>query len=136
MKKINYFFEKSHLLLVYVVMSFVVFFIFFSMLHFLGNDLGGSGWIVTMKFSLIMGAIISLPVTAMISSGRKNTKFWDEAKIVEDKIEEAETKDKLRVLYDEDVKKLSNMAFGHPQYAEIKKFRAIILTKAKYVKEA
>lgn len=134
MKKLNTFFEKSHLLLVvYPVMTSVVFIMFFTMFHFLGNDLG-SGWVVTLKCSLIMGFIIGAPVTAMVSMGRKNTKFWDEAKIVEDKIEKADTQDELRVLYDEDVKRLSNMAFGHPQYAELKKFRAIILTKAKYVK--
>lgn len=133
MKTPNHFFDKAHIMIVYLVMSLINFIIFFCMIHFVAHDLGHS-WVATLKFSLVTSALMGFVYTYLIWMSRKNGKFWDDAKILEDKIEQASTQKELENLYDNDLKKLHNNAFGAPQYSELKKFKAIILTKAKYVK--
>lgn len=97
-------------------------------------DNGTINFIVTIKISIAMGAITGLMFTLMQSMIRRSNLFWDNAKILEDKAEKAETKAELKELFDNDFKELKRMSQGQPHYSEIARLYAIINTKYKCIK--
>lgn len=137
MKKINTFFDKASLLLVYPVLSAIIFVIAFCTFYFFAEHIGstlGQNVIILLKISAVMSAMMGIPFTGLVYMGRKSAEFWQAAKVLEEKIDKAETQKELQSLYDNDLKELRRKASGAPHYSETKKLTAIILTKAKYVK--
>lgn len=137
MKKLNYFFDKANLLLVYLVMSAVVFIMAVGTFYFLGEYVGsslGKNVIILLKVSGAMGAIMGIPTTCMVYLSRKSAEFWAESKVVGEKIDKAETDLELSKIWDTDLKALSRKASGTPHYYEVRRLKTIIETKAKYVK--
>ena len=119
MKKINHFFDKTNLLLVYPVMSAVVFVMAFCTFYFLGEYVGsslGTNLIITLKISGVLGVIMGLPITCLVYLGRKSAEFWAESKIVAEKIDKAETDLELSKIWDTDLRALSRKANGTPHY--------------------
>lgn len=137
MKKLNKFLDKASLWKVYIfgfiTMTIMCFIIWCLMDKFI-LDNGTINFIVTIKISIAMGAITGLMFTLMQSMIRRSNLFWDNAKILEDKAEKAETKAELKELFDNDFKELKRMSQGQPHYSEIARLYAIINTKYKCIK--
>ena len=133
MKAYNYFFDKAHFLLVYIVMSFVISVMAFSMIYFLGAEID---IVITLKIALIMGAAMGLGFTSIVFMSRKSDEFWREFGELEKKVEKAETYEEVKSLHNEDLNKVWSKASGHPHYSELKRLKAILVTKSKYVTKA
>jgi len=137
MKKLNKFLDKASLWKVYIfgfiTMTIMCFIIWCLMDKFI-LDNGTINFIVTIKISIAMGAITGLMFTLMQSMIRRSNVFWDNAKILEDKADKAETKAELKELFDNDFKELKRMSQGGPHYSEIARLYAIINTKYKCIK--
>jgi hypothetical protein len=136
MKKINNFFDKANLLLVYPVMATFVSIITFFSLIILGRAVGAPEQpdIILIKISLLMGLMMGLPVTAMIYMMRKSAEFWKMAEEVGKKVDDAETKDELRHIMDNEFVELRKRSGGGIHYTELRRLVAIMTTKAKYIK--
>jgi hypothetical protein len=82
----------------------------------------------------LTGILFGLMFMLMFSMMRKSTKFWDYAKIVEEIIDKAETKDELGSIYKGEFQSLIELAQGGPHQYELKRQYAIMQTKYKYAK--
>ena len=134
MKAYNYFFDKVNLLIVYLVTVLAISLIGFSGFYFIvGTELGMIG---ALKISLILGAIMGLAFTGMVYMSRKSDEFWREFGELEKKVEKAETYEEVKSLHNEDLKKVWSKASGLPHYSELKRLKAILVTKSKYVTKA
>jgi hypothetical protein len=83
-------------------------------------------------------AMISLPLagllTLMNSMDNSSSAFWKYADNVEKLIENAETKDELRNIYNNEFQRLVKMQMGRPHTTMIVKLDSILKTKYKYIK--
>ena len=135
MKKINNFFDKAPLWEIYIFGVVFTGGFTFCLFEFLptSNSINPLTTIINIRISLILGLIFGLMITLMVSMMRKSTKFWDLAKILEDKIDLSETKESLDDIYNNDFQILKESGQGHPHYNEIKRLYTIMKTKYKYV---
>ena len=83
--------------------------------------------------SVISGAF-TLLVIHMISMGKESQKFWNKAKEVELFINEAETLEELKAIYEGEYATLKQMSMGHPHQYEIVRLLTIMRTKSDYLK--
>jgi hypothetical protein len=82
----------------------------------------------------ITGILFGLMFSLMVSMMRKSQIFWDYAKVVEKLIENAETKEALQSLFDNEFQDLRKKCQGGPQIPELNRLYTIIKTKYKYIK--
>ena len=132
MKKLNDFFEKAPLWKI-GLLSFVIIFTLFSVLVRLQpiHDIS----FARLNYMVAgVSFIFSLMMMGMWHTSNESQKFWKFSKEVEDLVSNAETKDQLKSIYENELQALNKMSFGRPHYGEIQKIVAIIHEKEKYVK--
>jgi hypothetical protein len=135
MKKINNFFDKAPLWEIYIFGVIFIGGFTFCLFEILpsANSINPLTTMTNIKIGLILGLIFGLMITLMTSMMRKSTKFWDLSKILEDKIDLAETKKSLDDIYNNDFQILKELGQGRPHYDEIRRLYTIMKTKYKYV---
>lgn len=84
--------------------------------------------------SAVMSGVFTLLIMSMISIGKQSQKFWDKVKEVELFINEAETLEELKAIYEGEFTTLKQMSLGTPHRCEIIRLITIIDTKANYLK--
>jgi hypothetical protein len=136
MKKLNNFLDKAPLW-----QLFIFGWIFtgaFTFLLFQYSDvlIGGtsSRAIVNLKIGGLMGVMFGLAFMLMFSMSRKSDKFWDYAKVVEELINKAETKESLQLIFDNEFQDLQKLQMGHPHGYKIKELHTVLKTKYQYIK--
>jgi len=140
MESLNKFFDKAHLFKVYLVGVLITGLFTFFLFHYVTQWITDKpepalSFLVNIKISLGMGAIFGLMIMLMTSMSRKSGKFWCYAETVEKLIEDAETKQALKDIYNNEFKELRHLAQGGPHYYEAKRIYAILETKHKYIKD-
>lgn len=133
MKKINYLFNKGSLWLVFIISAFLSFCIFFAMFYFL-TEIEEVTLYTALRISSVVGVIFGLISVCMTSLGRNSIKFWEAAKILDEKIEQAASKEQIQNLYKNDFMELKKLAGGPPHFSELSRLHAIISTKYKLIK--
>jgi hypothetical protein len=135
MKKLNIFFDNAPLWQVFIfgwlfygTFTFLLFQFFPDGTELLRN------WFVNLKIGFFMGILFGLITMLMASMSRKSNKFWNYAEEVEALIDDAETKESLQSIFDNEFKTLSDLQQGHPHGSKLKELYAIIKTKYKYAK--
>lgn len=138
MKTLNNFFEKAHLFKVWLI-TYPVLILFISGLVYGLDYLSGentfTGNFMYLKFGALMGMVLSWMVILMISMTRKSTIFWDYAKYFEELVDKADTKEELKRIWYNEYNELVTKCQGGSQIGEVKRLKAIIETKYKYIKE-
>ena len=132
---VNLFLEEAPFWQVFIALFFLISTLFFPIL-FLFNELtlAGIDLILNLKLSVSIGALIGAMGTVLTSIARKSSMFWDFAKRLECKVDDANCKEVLDELYNKELQELRCLSFGTPHYEEIRKIHTIIKTKYKYVK--
>jgi hypothetical protein len=137
MKTLNNFFEKTHLFKVWLAV-YPVLILFISGLCYGLGYLSGESMFTNdfdyLKFGALMGMVFSWMVILMISMTRKSTIFWDYAKYFEELVDKADTKEELKRIWYNEYNELIDKCQGGPQIGEVKRLKAIIETKYKYIK--
>lgn len=139
MKKLTDFMDKAHLLKLYFVGWLFTgaltagMFYGFQLIGETKTDLDISG-INCIKMGAISGLLFSLLFTSSVVMMRKSQAFWEYAKVVEELIEAADTKELLQSLFDKEFQDLSKKCQGGPQTPELTRLYTIIKTKYKLVK--
>lgn len=138
MNKINYFFDKTPLFKVWLIVALILC-VFVSALMYLLDMMTGDYQFSTLfkyiTFGLFSGSMFSLAFTSMVSMSRKSIIFWNYAKHLEDMINKANTKDELEKIWYNDYNDLIKKCLGGAQIGEVKRIRAILETRIKYWKE-
>jgi hypothetical protein len=135
MKKINNFIDNAPLWWIYIFGVIFIGGFTFCLFEILpsSNSINPLTTTTNIRIGLILGLILGLMITLMTSMMRKSTKFWDLSKILEDKIDLAETKKSLDDIYNNDFQILKELGQGRPHYDEIRRLYTIMKTKYKYV---
>lgn len=135
MKKINYIFDEAPLW-----QTFIFGWVFTGTFTFLlfqffpdGTELPRN-WFLNLKIGFFMGIPFGLMTMLIGSTSRKSNKFWNYAKEVEALIDEAETKEVLQSIFDNEFQKLRKLQQGHPHGSELVKQYTKLKTKYKYIK--
>lgn len=138
MKTLNNFFEKTHLFKVWLVI-YPISTLFISGLVYGLDYLSGESTFTDnfkyLKFGVLMAMIFSWMFILMISMSRKSIIFWDYAKYFEELVDKADTKEELKRIWYNEYNELVTKCQGGPQIGEVKRLKAIIETKYKYIKE-
>lgn len=138
MKTINNFFEKAPLWQIYIFGWFSSGTLVASMFYFLqlvgatSENLLINGE-TCVKVGVVLGLIFGLLVSLMVSMMRKSTIFWEYAKEVEKLIDDANTKDELQSIFDNQFQELRKKCQGGPQIPELNRLYTVMKTKHKYV---
>ena len=138
MKTLENFLEKTHLIKVFLFGWLLCSAIFAGMLYILvitdsiRPDLNFTG-ITSIQIGLALGLQFGLIVVLMVSQMRKSREFWGYAKVVEEKIENAETKSELNSIRRYEFESLREMSLGGPHSTELYRLHAIMQTKYKFV---
>ena len=139
MKKLNNFLDKAPLWQIYIFGWFftgtfvALFFYVFRFIDSPNSKMLLSGINCT-AMGAITGILFGLMFSLMVSMMRKSQIFWDYAKVVEKLIENAETKEALQSLFDNEFQDLRKKCQGGPQIPELNRLYTIIKTKYKYIK--
>jgi hypothetical protein len=135
MKKINNFFDRAPLWQIYIFGVVFIGGFTFCLFELIpkSNSINPLTTVINIRIGLMLGLIFGLMITSMVSMMRKSTKFWDLAKILEDKIDLSETKEFLDDIYNNDFQILKESGQGRPHYDEIRRLYTIMKTKYKYV---
>lgn len=139
MKKINSFLDKAPLWQIYIfgwffTGSFVA--LIFYGFQFVDIDTNSQidfSGIKYIKIGAMAGLLFGLMFMLMFSMMRKSQIFWDYAKVVEDLIENANTKESLQSIFDTEFQGLRKKCQGGPQIPELNRLYTIMKTKFKYV---
>lgn len=137
MKKLNTFLDKAPLWQIYIFgwlfTGVFVAFLFYGF-QFIdpdpNHDLSGVNCI---KIGALSGVLFGLMFMLMFSMMRKSQIFWDYAKVVEDLIENANTKDELQSIFDNQFQELRKKSQGGPHYIERNRLYTIMKTKYTYI---
>lgn len=78
--------------------------------------------------------LVSMIVSMLTSITRSSYIFWGEAERLECKIDNADDKDVLLQIYDEDFENLKKLSCGAIHNEELRRLYTIIKTKYKYLK--
>lgn len=89
--------------------------------------------IVMTKISLAFSGFFSFFFCWTVKIGRDSIKFWETAKEFEAKLDEANTRKELDVLFDTEFKHLCKLASGELHNSELKMLDAIMNTKYKHI---
>ena len=121
MEKLNDFFEKSHLILVFIFLSLFSAVITYGMLSLIGGfgKLQISAPMVFMG-SLALGAIMGVMFTSMIYLMRKAQQFYRDCNTLEDKVKAAKSREELGDLYFRDFTELRKRAFHDHMYSRLR----------------
>jgi len=134
MKKLNNFLDKAPLWQIYIFgwafTSLFTFILFagFSTIEAQISIAKSAG--IGATTGLLFGFMFML----MFSMSRKSDKFWDYAKVVESLVDDAETKESLQSIFDNEFQDLQKLQMGHPHGSKLKELYAILKTKYKYAK--
>jgi len=138
MNKINQFFDKSPLWQIYIFGWF--FTGAFVAALFYGLQLiapPNSKMLITgincIKMGALTGILFGLMIMLMVSMMRKSQIFWDYAKVVEELIEAAKTKDELTSIFNTEFQELRKKRQGGPQIPELNRLYTIMKTKIQYI---
>jgi len=120
MEKLNDFFEKAHLVLVFLSLSLFSAGITYGMLNLFGN-FGESQIPASRVFtgSLALGAIMGAGFTGMIYLMRKAQQFYRDCNTLEDKVKTAKSRVELGDLYFQDFTELRKRAFHDRMYSRL-----------------
>ncbi len=138
MKTLENFLEKTHLIKVFLFGWLLCSAIFAGMLYILvitdsiRPDLNFTG-ITSIQIGLALGLLFGLIVVLMVGQMRKSREFWGYAKVVEEKIENAETKSALNSIRRYEFESLREMSLGGPHNTELYRLHAIVQKKYKFV---
>jgi len=129
MEKLNDFFEKSHLILVFIFLSLFSAVITYGMLNLLGN-FGESQIPASRVFmgSLVLGAIMGAGFTDMIYLMRKAQQFYRDCNTLEDKVKAAKSREELGDLYFRDFTELRKRAFHDHMYSRLREIHTRMQT--------
>jgi hypothetical protein len=138
MKTINYFFEKAPLWQIYIFGWFSTGVLVASMFYFLQLfDATSENLLINgetcIKAGATLGLIFGLMILLMVSMSRKSVIFWSYAEEVEKLIDEANTKDELQSIFDNQFQELRKKCQGGPQIPEVNRLYTVMKTKYKYV---
>jgi hypothetical protein len=128
--KINTFFEKTPLILMYVIFTLISGLFMFLILKIF--DLKALN-ILIFKISLAYGIVMGLFFILILDSLRKSKIFWKEAEIIGKLIDAAETKEEINNLNGQ-WSLFIKLANGAEHYREINRLYLISSTKYKYLK--
>lgn len=87
--------------------------------------------LIMFKMSGVMGGLMGLLYTLIVYMSRQSAKFWVAAKDLENKLNEADTPEKIRVLIVEGFESLKKLASGTPHYYEIGRLSSMLIIKQK-----
>lgn len=135
MKKISNFLDSAHIFKVFLAsfltmltIAFILFYFFFP------NNLKYEiNILVCLAVSAVFGILFAGLFTSMISTSRKSDEFWKYSHQVNKLIEDANTKDELQNIFDNEFQKLVDLSLGHVHNSKLKELKAIINTKYKYI---
>lgn len=115
-----------------------LFFVTISTSFFVGIEMITNADNIFVVRQVIVSAILSgaftLLVMNMISMSKQSQKFWDKAKEVELFINEAETLEELKAIFEGEFVTLKQMSMGYPHQYEIVRLLTIMHTKSDYLK--
>jgi hypothetical protein len=139
MKRLNIFLDKSPLwqnfLLGWVIFSLLSFAMFYGF-RFIGDN--SQNILISVEacieIGIILGIFFSLLFILSISLIRKSQKFWEYSKVVEELINNAETKEELGSIYKCEFQSLRDLAQGGPHLSELTRLYTIMQTKYQYTK--
>ena len=131
-QRIENFFANTHLFKIYIFGWFSTGSIFFLFFFFLVKEFD---IITCLKIGVVTGLLFGLILTLTISQIRKSVAFWKYAKEVEVLIEEAETQERLKIIFEHEYEMLRDLSLGGPHSQELEKLYYIMKTKFQYVKE-
>jgi hypothetical protein len=139
MKHLNNFLEKAPLWQVYIAGWFLTGSFIAAM--FYGFEYIGATrpeWNISgincIKMGMMSGLPFGLMFTLSVSIMRKSQIFWDYAKVVENLIENANTKDEIESIFKMEFQNLRIKCLGGPQIPELNRLYTIMKTKCKYIK--
>jgi len=135
MKKLSNFFDTAPLFQIFIFWwLFTVIFIFLLFQFFSDSAELPLNQFVNLKMGLFVGVPFGFMLTLTISMSRKSDKFWKYADEVEAIIHNAETKETLQSIFDNEFKTLQGLGQGKPHGSKLKELYAIVKTKYKYLK--
>jgi len=118
--------------------TFSFFFVFscllITVLGMTASDSGVDVVTTRIKISVVISSAFTLFVMNLISMSKQSQKFWDKAKEVELFIDEAETLEELKAIYEGEFATLRQMSLGTPHRYEVLRILTIMDTKSKYLK--
>ena len=118
MNKLNDFFEKAHLVLVFLALTIFCAVITYGMLNILGNpEISQTRMLMG---SLAIGAVRGGGFTGMLYLMRKAQKFYEDCNILEDKVKAAKSREELGDLYFRDFTELRKRAFHNDMYSRLR----------------
>ena len=138
MKTIENLFEKTHLFKVFlfgwILFGAIIASIFYGLFitDAIRPELNFTG-IACIQIGLILGLLFGAIIVLFVGQMRKGQEFWDYAKVVEEKIENAETKSALNSIRRYEFESLREMSLGGPHNTELYRLHAIMQTKYKFV---
>jgi hypothetical protein len=138
MNKINQFFDKSPLWQIYIFGWFFTGAFVAALFYGLQLiDPPNSKMLITgincIKMGALTGILFGLMIMLMVSMMRKSQIFWDYAKVVEELIEAAKTKDELTSIFNTEFQELRKKCQGGPQIPELNRLYTIMKTKIQYI---
>jgi hypothetical protein len=128
-QKLNDFFEKSHLILVFIFLSLFSAIVTYGLLSLIGGfgKLQISAPMVFMG-SLALGAIMGVMFTSMIHLMRKAQQFYQDCNILEDRVKSAQTREELGELFQNDFKALKKRAFHEQMHYRLREIHTRMQT--------
>ena len=136
MKKLNNFLDKAPLWQIYIFgWAFTGLFVF-GLFEWVSPLLEGNplSTIINLKIGATAGLLFGLMFMLMFSMIRKSQIFWDYSKVVEDLIENANTKEELQSILENQFQDLRKKCQGGAHIPELNRLYTIMKTKYKYVK--
>lgn len=138
MKRLNNFLENAALWKIYIFgwlftggFTAVLFYGFQFIDPDVNHDLSG---VKCIKIGALAGLLFGWMFTLLFSMMRKSQIFWDYAKEVEELIENADTKDELQSIFDNQFQEIRKKSQGGPHSIERNRLYTIMKTKYKYIK--
>ena len=126
MNKLNDFFEKAHLVLVFLALTIFCAVITYGMLNISGNpEISQTRMLMG---SLAIGAVSGGGFTGMIYFMRKAQKFYQDCNILEDKVKAAKSREELGDLYFRDFAELRKRAFHNDMYSRLREIHTRMQT--------
>lgn len=139
MKRISNFLDNASMWKVYIasyIFATLFTFLIFTCLNPIMTTEGQKMFttVVTLKISASAGVLFGLMFALMISMSRSSDRFWKYSEVVKNLIDEAETKEALKGIYNNEFTRLKEMMGGRPHLEEVRRLKAILDTKYKYIK--
>ena len=133
---IKLFLDEAPLWLVFIAMSFAFTIICLLTVVSINLILSSEQLLdfVLFKLSVFSSTLVGMFATLFTSIVRESQVFWEEAAILECKIDDADDKDSLLQIYTDDFEHLKHLSCGSLHNEELKRLYTIIKTKYKFVK--